>query len=72
MTRKQLARTWRSVEYGINTLIECYEVVTDALEASGTSDTVTVSGASGLLKRLAEFDVVVCFAFNPACHRTGV
>jgi hypothetical protein len=65
MIRKRVSettRSWRSVEDGINTLIECYEVVTDALEAlktSGKSDAVTVSGASGLLKRLDEFDVIV-------------
>jgi len=78
MTLKRVSettRSWRSVEDGINTLIECYEVVTDALEAlkaSGTSDAVTVSGASGLLKRLDEFDVIVCmFVLRSILRVTG-
>jgi len=55
-------RSWRSVEDGINTLLECFDSVRDSLaelERTAT-DITTVSSAAGLLQRIQEYDVIVC------------
>jgi len=55
-------RSWRSAEDGVNTVLECYTAVMNALEelCSAGNDAGTVNLASSLLKRLQDFDVVVC------------
>jgi hypothetical protein len=54
-------RSWRSVEDGVQTVIDCYDVVKLSLEKmrDGSSDAVTVNSATGLVMRLQEFKVIV-------------
>lgn len=55
-------RSWRSTEDGVNTLLDCFDTVTTALDrlSSESNDTATVSCAIGLEKRLQDFPVIVC------------
>ena len=55
-------RSWRSAEDGVTTVLECFDAISESLECleSEGSDASTVSTASGLLRRLADFHLVVC------------
>ena len=55
-------RSWRSVEDGVQTVIDRYDVVELSLEKmrDESVDAVTVSSATGLVMRLQEFKVIVC------------
>jgi Domain of unknown function (DUF4371) len=55
-------RSWRSAEDGVTTLIQCFNTISKALEClenDANSDTSTVSIASGLLRRLNDFHLIV-------------
>lgn len=54
-------RSWRSVEDGCTTLLECFKPVVTALEQlrDDSEDPTTVSTARGLYVRVNEFDVVL-------------
>jgi len=54
-------RSWRSAEDGVNTTLECFDFIVDALEklAAESTDTVTMSSAEGLLTRLRTFQFIV-------------
>ena len=67
-------RSWRSAEDGINTVLECYSTVVNALEELGSvsGDASTVNQAAGLLHRLQEFEVIVCmFVLQSILRVTG-
>lgn len=53
-------RSWRSAEDGVNTVLECFDFVVEALEklAAESSDSKTVSSAEGLLKKLSTFEFI--------------
>lgn len=55
-------RSWRSVEDGVVTFLDCYAYVEEALERilNDSKDASTVNSASGLLKQIADFNVIVC------------
>ena len=55
-------RSWRSVEDGVNTLLDCYTVVLLSLEMMKevSIDAATVNSASGLVTRMHDFSVIVC------------
>lgn len=55
-------RSWRSAEDGVNTLLDCFQTVTAALDklSNESKDTATVSSAIALEKRLQDFPVIVC------------
>ena len=54
-------RSWRSAEDGVNTLLECFECIVDALDelSSNEFDSNTTVLATNLMKRLGEFEVIV-------------
>lgn len=54
-------RTWRSVEDGMKMVLQCFDAICAALSALSveSSDSVTVTNAHGLMKRL-DFSVIVC------------
>lgn len=54
-------RSWRSAEDGINTVLECFQVITDALEklAAESTDSKTVSSADGLLRKMSTFEFIL-------------
>lgn len=67
-------RSWRSAEDGTNTLLECYDCVINALAdlESNATDSNTVMMASNLLKRLDDFEVIVClFILQTVLSVTG-
>ena len=67
-------RSWRSAEDGVNTLIECYECITDALDnlSADQYDANTVVMASSLLKRVSEFElIVILFTLQRVLSITG-
>lgn len=54
-------RSWRSAEDGINTVLECFEFIVDALEklAAESTDSKTVSSADGLLRKMSTFEFIL-------------
>jgi len=55
-------RSWRSTEDGVTTLTECFNTISEALEClenDSSSDASTVNSASGLLKRLYDFQLII-------------
>ena len=54
-------RSWRSVEDGCTTILECFHTVVTALEQlrDESEDAATVSAARGLYMRVNEFDVIL-------------
>lgn len=55
-------RSWRSVEDAVHNLIDCYDVVSMALEKmrEECTDAATINSASGLRSRLNDVSVIVC------------
>ena len=55
-------RSWRSVEDGVNTLLDCYTVVLLSLEKMKevSIDAATVNSASGLVTRMHDLRNILC------------
>jgi hypothetical protein len=67
-------RSWRSVEDGCVTFIDCFSTIAAALEEvqEQSEDSATVTAARGLLKATADFEVILCiFLLKTIFHETG-
>ena len=55
-------RSWRSVEDGVLTFLDCYDVLEESLERLEVESTesATVRGANGLLSQIGDFRIIVC------------